>query len=846
MNSQLLQAPGKAQVQRAEGKALLSRNTWGRMLALAIVTLLSIASAFAGTGIQVADTGMFRPRGMVRSFVFVPANGATPAHVLSDYWVADGASGFCRIDMKADPRLPVTTGSPTHGVLDLGTCYLPGVFEAADYQAETFGVNGSNGYIFVAGINEVSRIEFTVDPTDPTKTAINKNTQVSIFNGASSVFANGAPVGRNRAVQSAKLGPDGKLYICFQGNGDIWRIRNPLSPTFTPAGNVVERVGTSDNGKTLLSLTWIGHDLWMAQAGFLNRIQNADLCHYQAPQCQAVLQFGKLQIQEGLETDQFDYLNPNGRWLYWANGNRVLRFDTFSSNIMQVWTQNGFVNGSVSPHNYTLIMGMNFVQPAMPGFPANPVDATDPTLRPLVTLTDPSALGGLSSELDLTMDITLEAPVPGVGGILPKTGVTYKYPTTAATKPEPCTPNALDPRQACLITSQVGTDSPPNVSPQNVAARRGVLMLSGVTHPRGLLWLQSNFWVSDEQNGFCRIDQNPITGVGSMSNCFKANFSFIPGQAAADAPDAFGRQNVYVPDSSGSSRGIIRLAFTPGPFGGTVSETGFINAGPGTVAAVALPQGPFNDGALYVGYYDNGGITKIGTPSTAPTGPQPVARTGNSVGVLSMAFRGNDLYLAELGPPANPAGQLVKGGQVTVIQAASPGLIKGNARIVTKPISRLQSPTLVSTPQLFINPSAMAVGPVGDRESCLPPPGVKLSPIVPADPGTAPGLFMGNLGLPPASAVSGGLAQNPEVDQFGFICTTEIPWVAQGALDPLLSINTDLGPVMGIAFNSNAADATMAIADDPSLIVPDQTLQRSKISPPATGGIGQGHVFIVQ
>jgi len=105
---------------------------------------------------------------------------------------------------------------------------------------------------------------------------------------------------------------------------------------------------------------------------------------------------------------------------------------------------------------------------------------------------------------------------------------------------------------------------------------------------------------------------------------------------------------------------------------------------------------------------------------------------------------------------------------------------------------------------------------------------------------------MGNLGLPPASAVSGGLAQNSEVDQFGFICTTEIPWVAQGALDPLLSINTDLGPVMGIAFNSNAADATMAIADDPSLIIPDQTLQRSKISPPATGGIGQGHVFIVQ
>jgi hypothetical protein len=183
-----------------------------------------------------------------------------------------------------------------------------------------------------------------------------------------------------------------------------------------------------------------------------------------------------------------------------------------------------------------------------------------------------------------------------------------------------------------------------------------------------------------------------------------------------------------------------------------------------------------------------------------------------------------------------------------VLQAASPDLQRGGAREVNKPISRLQSPDPQSllSPQLFTNPAAFAVGPVGDRERCLPPLGVKLSAIVPADPGTAPGLFMGSMGLPPASAVSGGLELAPEVAQYGSICTTMIDWVAQASLNPLLSLNQDLGPVTALAFNSlTDSKANLAIADDPSLVIPDQTLQKSQLVPPTTGLHGQGHVYIV-
>ncbi len=79
------------------------------------------------------------------------------------------------------------------------------------------------------------------------------------------------------------------------------------------------------------------------QAGFLNRIQNADLCNYTLPACQAMLEFGKLQTQQGMVSDQFFSKNPNGRWIYWGNGNRVIRYDTLSADNMQVWNQSGVV-----------------------------------------------------------------------------------------------------------------------------------------------------------------------------------------------------------------------------------------------------------------------------------------------------------------------------------------------------------------------------------------------------------------------------------------------------------------------------------------------------------------------
>ena len=140
MNPKPTRAPSKAL--QAKADSLLTRFRT-RITAIALVALLSTASAFASPSRQIANQGINQPRGMVRSTVPNPVIGGLPLH---DYWVADTVLGFCRIDQVPDPANPPLT----HGVLNAGTCFATGIFEPSDYQVETNGVNGSNGYVFVA------------------------------------------------------------------------------------------------------------------------------------------------------------------------------------------------------------------------------------------------------------------------------------------------------------------------------------------------------------------------------------------------------------------------------------------------------------------------------------------------------------------------------------------------------------------------------------------------------------------------------------------------------------------------------------------------------------------------
>jgi hypothetical protein len=820
MNSKTTRAPSKDL--QSNDNSLLTRFAT-RIAAIALITLLSAVSAFASPSRQIANQGINQPRGMVRSTVPNPVIGGLPLH---DYWVADTVLGFCRIDQVPDPANPPLT----HGVLNAGTCLATGIFEPSDYQVETNGVNGSNGYVFVASTVGITRLSFIVDPTNPTKTVIDTANLV-IFFGPGSLFTNNVAVAKAPGGASAKLGPDGKLYASFTGATDIWRVLNPLSPTFTPAGNKIERVGVSTGiGGVTTDLAWVGHDLWLVDVGFLNRIQNADQCFYTFPKCGAVLQFQFLSVHTGMASDQFISTIPNGRWLYFGNGSRVVRYDTTTPGLLQVWNQNGTVNGSAFLQGYSLILGINFIQSATP-----------------TVLPD----GSFFEDMTVVNDPVVNALFPRTPQTPPRVGAGVGWLLAASTLPtvESCVQTVGVPTPPPCVNGAIGTGGT-GTSPNPIPAKRGVLFASGITHPRGLLYLQTNWWVSDEDLGFCRIDVNPITGATSLSHCFKPDLNFFPGQTAAAAPDGLGQQIVYVPDASGVTSNIYRFIFTPDGTGGTITPNGIL-AGAGSkkgikVETVALPQGPGNDGALYIGYSDAGNIEKITNPATAPGATVSVGKDFNSTGVISMAFQGNDLYLSELGPPPID-GQFIKKGVVTVIMRASPSADNGGAVPVKRAIARLQ------TPQIIVeNPGGFTMGPTGGRPACLPPLGVKLSPSVPADPATTPAFYMGTLGLTAEGVfnpgVTQGLAEQPRVDQYDFVCTTQVLWVNDAAIDPTLSLSSPVGPVTALGFTGNDANAILAIGDDPSVQVPTQSRQHGILrrnGPPGTGSIGQGHVYLV-
>jgi hypothetical protein len=732
-----------------------------RWLGIAVVTLLSMASAFATDSINIAPSSLFRPRGMVR--VTIPRPGGGPN--LVDYWTADGASGFCRMD---------------NGIQNISTCFLNATSEPwADDQLLP---GGFTSFVFVADNSGggVNRFQFIQDPANPNKTAIDlAHVENMIGNLGSGLNPFGAATAKLR-TESAKIGPDGKLYVTFFQSGHIYRITNPRTPSPIPHGTLkMELVGQSDNDKRLVSQAWIGNDLWVVQAGFVERIVNAPACNPTgtsfsvALQCVAKMQFQNLQFPMGMASDGV-------QWLYFANGGRIVRanitqgaFLSGNSSSFQIWTQGGTIPPSAFHVAYALPRGLNI----------------DPATKDIL----------------ITDDELIEAPLPEVAAPLVRTGRAWLLPfvptnTAGAPTAEPG-----------IVDSPAGTGTPltPN-DHRALAATRAVLRVTGITNPRGLVFLGTHFWVSDEDKGFCRIDATGVGSAAALTHCFKPTAAFIAGQPVADTPalSHTPQINVYVPDVSGSINGIARFIFNP--VTEDVSQSGVLSQGRGTLAT-ALAIGP--EGSLYVGPVAGQQVTKIASPATAPSAAIPVAATLNGQGVHTMVFNGYDLYMTENGPPDKNS--ISRTGQSTVILAAAPDLSRGRAIEFTgfaKFVSGSTTRTAVPPTDMDV-PLSMTLGPTGQ---------VPCQTRVSNYPSSLPSIYIGG-------AV--------EVDQWSFLCSIFTVWTDQGQLSPSLPFNAPLGTVTALGF---APDGTLGIGDDPSIDAANMPV------PPAKNPvIGQGHVYVV-
>jgi hypothetical protein len=291
----------------------------------------------------------------------------------------------------------------------------------------------------------------------------------------------------------------------------------------------------------------------------------------------------------------------------------------------------------------------------------------------------------------------------------------------------------------------------------------------------------------------------------------KPTASFIPGQPAADTPalSKTANTNVYVPDISGSSAGILRFVFNPTTQ--TLSQSGVLSQGRGLIAA-AVAVSPQGD--LYIGPTTGSQVTKIVTPATAPSAAIAVASTLLGQGVRSIAFNGNDLYMAENGSPQQDSLFQGGSGQQTVILKAAPDLSRGRADFFSGVGAFINLPRGTPPPTDIDTPAAMAVGPTGQ---------VPCNTIVTTFSPTTPSIYLGGAS---------------EVDQWSTLCSKDTLWTADGQFSALRTLNAPIGVVTALGF---ASDGTLAIGDDPSLLSLTSNMTTTTKAPTAA----QGHVYVV-
>jgi hypothetical protein len=409
--------------------------------------------------------------------------------------------------------------------------------------------------------------------------------------------------------------------------------------------------------------------------------------------------------------------SDGARYIYMENGTRVLRYDSTTTNSVLIYSSNGIQNGQA--FGYGTIWGVS----------------SDRATGDVYIAGDPTPPGGATNNRGSMYVVTFPGTTEGI------------------------------------VDTGFGPPAPvPSPTPIPPAARTGSLYGAGITQPRGMNWVSSHLWVSDATQGFCRVDSSS-PGVAALSNCFKPSPAFVPGQATFDSVRNF----FYIPDAATASSGIFRVAFIPA----TETLGASVNLGNGNQQPTAVAVAP--DGSLFFGSRNSGNIQKITTPFTAPAAPVRVATTSNGLGIVSMLFIANDLYLAET-------------VNVTVIIRASPSLAKGKAVILGPAQARGATPQLnVTTPLSLVANTSNPAHPI---------------------------LYIGSAPV--------GLGSFGQIDKWDVLLQTDTIWADTGLIG---AVPTTFSNTSGLAL---APGGLLYVGDDPSVTATG-----------ATATPGQGHIYVV-
>jgi hypothetical protein len=188
---------------------------------------------------------------------------------------------------------------------------------------------------------------------------------------------------------------------------------------------------------------------------------------------------------------------------------------------------------------------------------------------------------------------------------------------------------------------------PPTVAPTLAAgtalANPAAPYFTGLTAPRGAVFMGTHVWVVDAALGFCKVD--PTLPSPSLTACAVLPVGVVPGAPAFDKANNL----VYIPDTTAGGAGILRLGFNPiletvGASTTVVKDTLLTAAAPRSSAPTALAFGP--DGQLYAAMAGSTTILRVTTPAAAAHLVRAIG-TMFGAGSLNIAFYKSDLFAVE-------------------------------------------------------------------------------------------------------------------------------------------------------------------------------------------------------
>jgi hypothetical protein len=309
------------------------------LAAIAVVFSFLIRSAAA----QV-PANLVAASGVPQGFLFAPHTPSGMVIIGNQVWVGDEVQGLHHY-VPVDPANPdpINTGQfmfdlDTQLSMGGGTACVPwcGVGQIAQdgssraYVTSYDHTKGQPGFFGGGGVWMVSfQSQFG---------------EFSPFAGLAPVAPSGGLAGD--LPTSTALGPDGKLYVGFLKNGNIKRILNPGASGVAPQTQTVESVGGAPNGRAILSMAFLGPDLYVGTDQGLSVVRNATTCIGNAGGCgNAVPRIAGAIVAVATDAAGKVYFSANG-------GGTVFRYTPADGNVIPVATGFLFVGG----HTNTLTL----------------------------------------------------------------------------------------------------------------------------------------------------------------------------------------------------------------------------------------------------------------------------------------------------------------------------------------------------------------------------------------------------------------------------------------------------------------------------------------------------------